>query len=281
MFKKLVILFVVANFVLAVSGGAIPALAQDSSNCNPTYHESDGSWTFPGCTRAEVEEWLGEEIATNDATVEDEENSIAPTLFDADSCAPEMGWCSFDIGTKEGQITLVFGVDLKWGTGLRAQPSNRCEVVVLTEETWFENFGLRDARYEVYQTAEGSWYAGWLQTLVSQRLAEQAGNYTCPNDVGHVKVWDADTEEFISLEDSTLWPNDDATTTIVEGEWTPTGEDGTLSFEAGWSVIGWEIAIGDTTYSDCYFASAPAAGTVTSGVIWPYEDEISAAVPCE
>lgn len=55
-----------------------------------------------------------------------------------------------------------------------------------------------------------------------------------------------------------------------------TGKGKTQSFPAGSPVLGWIITIKGKQYNDCFFASAPAAGTVTDGAwgeVYPGEQK--------
>ena len=59
-----------------------------------------------------------------------------------------------------------------------------------------------------------------------------------------------------------------------------TGQEKALPFSEGEGVYGWRIVLDDGRTCDgggCYFPSAPSAGTVTSGVINPWADEVKDA----
>jgi len=53
-----------------------------------------------------------------------------------------------------------------------------------------------------------------------------------------------------------------------------TGENKTLDFKKGDTVVGSVIKINGKTYTDSVIKNAPMVGTVTSGVIWPWDSEI-------
>jgi hypothetical protein len=60
-----------------------------------------------------------------------------------------------------------------------------------------------------------------------------------------------------------------------------TGVNQSLRFEAGTSIFGDTIKLDSgETFRNCHFASAPSAGTVTNGAIWPWADEIGTSA-CE
>ena len=55
----------------------------------------------------------------------------------------------------------------------------------------------------------------------------------------------------------------------------------TITFTEGEPVIGFSIKLSDgKTYSQCYLANPPRGGTVTDGVVWPWDAEIAATKPC-
>ena len=67
--------------------------------------------------------------------------------------------------------------------------------------------------------------------------------------------------------------------TAAPAERRPSGERQAIQFNTGESVYGWEIELGDgrkCTAGECYLPSAPMAGKVTSGVVNPWDTEISA-----
>lgn len=55
---------------------------------------------------------------------------------------------------------------------------------------------------------------------------------------------------------------------------------GTASFNTGDAVYGFSIDVGGSHYQNCYFSSAPGAGTVTDGVIHPWIPEVANARAC-
>ena len=64
------------------------------------------------------------------------------------------------------------------------------------------------------------------------------------------------------------------------GERVPSGQNKTAAFVTGDEVYGWEIVLTDgrkCTGGECYLPSAPVGGTVLSGVVNPWDDEVPAS----
>lgn len=60
----------------------------------------------------------------------------------------------------------------------------------------------------------------------------------------------------------------------------PRQSGSSLSFSSGDAIFGFKLSIGGTTYTDCYFSSAPGAGTVVDGVVHPWKQEVSGKRAC-
>ena len=77
--------------------------------------------------------------------------------------------------------------------------------------------------------------------------------------------------------------DDNSSSTTVSGERLDTNTNGgPISFAAGTPVIGYEIQLSNgTTYSGCYLADPTLAGTVTDGVVFPWENEIAKVPACK
>lgn len=60
-----------------------------------------------------------------------------------------------------------------------------------------------------------------------------------------------------------------------------TGVTGSLDFKAGTPVVGQTIKLSDgTTFSNCYLADPKMGGTVTNGVVRPWDTEVAQAKAC-
>jgi hypothetical protein len=109
-----------------------------------------------------------------------------PVLFDADSSPAGQPAGSFDIGVNQGQVALVVGVNLTYGT--HDIPGTECEFVVLFPG-WYENFTIDDGRFTVYDVPSAD-YEGWIiNDLVPGLVADQAEHHSCPTTDNHVEVW--------------------------------------------------------------------------------------------
>jgi len=198
-----------------------------------------------------------------------------PVLHHADSHAPEEGYGSFDIGVNEGQIGLVFGVHVRWPAGKLDAGGGGCDLVVLNPG-WFVDLQVKDGRYEVYTLPERD-HDGWITSLATLRMQEQAEHYGCPASMGHVFVWSADPHE-------ELWRN----------RRRASGVDFLIPFYAGDKVYGFSIYRGDVTYIEgvghegdlvcdgggCYLPSAAWDGWCGGCIVNTWWDEIPAdAVP--
>jgi|GEM_PF-6665920 len=115
---------------------------------------------------------------------------LRPEKFDHDTCPPEQtAGCSFDVGVKDGQVGLAFGVGIKWPKGNLDLGNDGCKLVILRQNSWFENLWLHDARWETYDVPLDD-YEGWLKNLAVQRAAEQASDYKCPDkDFASIPQW--------------------------------------------------------------------------------------------
>ena len=103
---------------------------------------------------------------------------VNPSLHHADSQPPENGVGSFDVGVKQGQIGIAFGIHIAWPKGGLDAGGGGCNLVILTPG-WYENLQVHDGRYEVYDVPLSD-YLGWVKVLGQQRADEQAKDYGCP-----------------------------------------------------------------------------------------------------
>jgi hypothetical protein len=83
--------------------------------------------------------------------------------------------------------------------------------------------------------------------------------------------------------ETTSGDNSNASNSTVTGERLDTATNGgPISFTAGTPVIGYKIVLNDgTTYSGCYLADPAKSGTVTDGVVFPWDTEIAKANACK
>lgn len=241
-------------------------------------------------------------------------NLVRPVLHHFGDCAPEITTgCSLDVGVHADQIGLAFGVDVSWngnGPGL-----DRCDLVVLKSDSWFENLHLVDARFEVYNLPAVD-STGWIRVLTEQRIAEQRDDYGCPaKNVVDVPIWNSSVQSpppaiagfphgasnapaaqpapaqvVPSTSPSMMVPPASMPTTVSttalpapacatldcrDADRAPTGIKGSLPFKAGDAVSGEVIRLSNgKSCSKCYFSKAPVNGTVTNGVIHPWNAEV-------
>lgn len=118
------------------------------------------------------------EMPTAAAKQEAGNGLVDPVLHHADSQPPENGVGSFDVGVKEGQIGIAFGIHIGWPKGGLDAGGGSCNLVIL-KPGWYENLQVQDGRYEVYDVPSSD-YAGWVKVLGQQRADEQAKDYGCP-----------------------------------------------------------------------------------------------------
>lgn len=208
----------------------------------------------------------------------------SPVLFDADSCAPEVSrGCSFDVGVNPGQVGLAFGWHIAWPQGGLDVGGNGCDLVVL-RQGWYENLVILDGRYEVYDVPQTD-YEGWLEVLAVQRADEQSANYRCPSKrFADIPQWDstspsppiAPTTTPTATPTRGPTPSPTPTTTVARIR-RATGQNKSLTFQVGDSVYGWRIKLADSRTCDggeCWLPTTPLSGTVTSGVINPWPNEV-------
>lgn len=250
--------------------------------------------------------------------------SFNPQVFYSQSCDPQQnadGGCSWDIGTMGDhwnealqrnvvQVGIVKGADISWN-GNSDSDHERCELVVLTPNSWFENLTVKDANVTIYDVWEGD-IGGWTKTLAVQNAQEQSANYGCENwHYRDIQKWgsnipsppcgvdgfrnctDADFQDSNSSsssnDDSAQPASDDSDVAEVDNGFDTSNEDcptvnckerkqtsdygGKLSFGENAAVYGYKIVINGKTYTNCYFEDVPDKGTVTDGVVnyWPAE----------
>lgn len=181
------------------------------------------------------EEWQAEHgRVTNDDIV-----WVSPQMQEEESWPPGAGMGHFDLGVEEGEVTLVFGVNVEW-EGLQAgnadweafdpqEPMPGCALIVLTPG-FYPDLGIVDGRYENYRLPERD-HDGWITVLATQRMEEQSGHYDCPKSMDHVEVWSGDP---------------------MEKPWAErrraSGIDYLIPFNEGDTVFGFSVYRGDVEY---------------------------------
>jgi hypothetical protein len=192
-----------------------------------------------------------------------------PVLHHADSHPPEAGVGSFDIGVNEGQVGLVFGVHVFWPAGSLDAGGDGCDLVIL-DPGFYPDLAIEDARYEVYTLPERD-HDGWITSLATLRMEEQAAHYEGPSTMDHVQVWSADPhmESWASRRRAS-------------------GVDYVIPFFKGDMVYGFSIYDVVPEYTEgvghspepvcdgggCYLASAPYDGACGGCVVNSWWDEI-------
>ena len=223
-----------------------------------------------------------------------------PTLFDAQSTGKGV-IAAFDLGVNPGQLSIVFGYGLQYRDTVSGQwtisddgtiSGGGCALAVL-EPGWYPSFVILDGRYEIYDLP-GIQQNDWQRKLVAERVAEQATHYSCSGKtLADVLIWNEDgtitsfaTAVLAATRPATV---SQAATTVVETAATavsasadrrPSGSDQSIAFAAGESVYGWRIQLDNGNVCDggeCFLTAAPTNGTVTSGVVNPWPDEVSSA----
>lgn len=181
------------------------------------------------------EEWRANHgIVTNDDIV-----WVSPEMQEEQSWPPGAGMGPFDLGVQDGEVTLVFGVNVEWA-GLQAgnadweefdpnEPVPGCALVVLTPG-FYPDLGIVDGRYENYRLPERD-HDGWISVLATQRMEEQSEHYDCPDTMDHVEVWSGDP---------------------MEKPWAErrraSGVDYLIPFNEGDTVFGYSVYRGDVEY---------------------------------
>lgn len=222
---------------------------------------------------------------------------------------------SFDLGVEPGQIGIAFGYGLFWydqnGNLLSdgalelnevgATTGGGCAMVVL-QPGWYPWFTLLDGEVDVYQIPPVN-MDYWPRKLVQDRFDEQGLHYGCDRNLDDIAVWN---EQGASVPFSSLYPattvavrptvvSQAAVTPVIEAtqaatvaaataspsaDRRPSGSDQSISFSTGEAVYGWRIELSNGAVCDggnCFLVSAPTNGTVTSGVVNPWPDEVSSA----
>lgn len=197
--------------------------------------------------------------------------SSAPVLFDAQSTGKEYT-ASYDIGVKSGQVGIVFGYAVNWKD--KSSGGHGCALVWL-QPGWYPAFRITDGRYEVYNLPVSD-PAGWIKVLVEQRAQEQATNYSCPSKTfNDVPVWTSTIPS----------PPTEPTAPTTARERQPTGVGKTLRFQAGDRVVGYRIVLDNDKKCEggCRLWDKPAtvAGSVTDGVVNPWNTEVTTAKEME
>lgn len=212
--------------------------------------------------------------------------SSSPILFDAQSTGRSVGF-AYNIGVNEGQHALVFGYQIVWNGKSLGGPDNGCAFVEL-KPGWYPNFYILDGRYEIRSLPAVN-ADFWKQKLTLDGLAEQGAHYGCPSGLTYDQVtkWDSALpsppvtgQVAPAPVTSDVKPTAVAPISVPAKERRATGANETLSFQMGESVYGWGISLlnGKTcTGGECYLASAPTGGSVTSGVVNPWDNEVPAA----
>ena len=233
--------------------------------------------------------------------------SFNPYPFYSQSCGPNET-CIWDVGTMGSllfngspatQVGIVKGVSVEWdGKVANAGPSGRCSLVVLTPNSWFENLTTTDVNvtlYNVYTSAND--VAGWMKTLAVQAAQEQAADYGCPmkSYPDDFDIWGSSVssppcgvEGFDNCTDTSgrtnvgSDQNSGACETLdCKTRKATVDHGGKLSFKKGDAVAGFEIVLSNgERFSNCFFQSAPSAGTVTDGVVHPWTPEIRNLEAC-
>jgi hypothetical protein len=211
--------------------------------------------------------------------------SAFPVLFDAQSTGRNVGF-SYNVGVNEGQHGLVFGYQVVWNGKSLGGPNKGCAYVEL-KPGWYPDLYILDGRYEV-RTLPAVNADFWKQKLTMDGLSEQGAHYGCPSGMSYDQVtkWDSAlpsppvTGQVAPAAAPAAANPPVAPASVPAKERKATGANKTLSFQAGESVYGWQIDLlnGKTcTGGECYLTSAPTGGTVTSGVINPWDNEVPAA----
>ena len=245
---------------------------------------SELAGVFPDSERTTPPPSAGRSVITETTQVGLE----SPFLFDGDNCPPEdSDGCSLDIGVKENQLGLVFGWYIMWPDQGLDTGGDGCDLVLL-RSGWYENLWMLDARYEVYDLPETD-RLGWIEVLATQRADEQSADYGCPAKIYKDLPWWESTITSPPPNVSTgispvtsqqTSPTSQTVSQTVERR--ATGQNQSLTFEEGEAVYGWQIVLDSGAKCDegeCYLASAPTSGSVTSGVINPWPAEVQGVEP--
>lgn len=244
-----------------------PTVGVDESSAAPPAAEDEEVAAAPKATATSTSEAPAAAGASNPQDVGGD--LVAPVLDEEQSWPPEAGAGSFDLGVLEDQVSLVFGVEVAWPAGGLSAGGSGCALVLL-ESGFYPDLRIIDGRYEVY-TLPTVDQDGWKTVLVTERAAEQAAHYGCPEGVSHVRVWAADPHE-------TSWAD----------RRRASGIDYLIPFSEGDEVYGYAIWDRVPTYEEgvghsptpicdgggCYLPQAPFAGACGGCVInswWPGE----------
>lgn len=223
-----------------------------------------------------------------------------PTLFQEQSTGKGAAF-AYDIGVNAGQHGIVFGQYIQWEGKTSGDIQTRCGLVVL-EPGFYRALYIVDGRYEIRDLPMGN-EGFWKQKLAVDRAVEQREHYGCSDKkFEEIPVWKSSnpsppaavtqsttssvtavptaTPKTQSIQPTaTPVPPAPTATTAPAAERRLSGERQAIQFNTGESVYGWEIELGDgrkCTGSECYLPSAPMTGKVTSGVVNPWNSEISA-----
>lgn len=232
-----------------------------------------------------------------------------PTLFDAQSTGKGVIF-TYDIGVNPGQVGIVFGQLIAWNNNASGDVKTGCGLVVLNGG-WTSRLTIVDGRYEIYTLPMGD--AGfWMAKLANERMLEQRDHYGCPDkSAKDIPVWSApdmpsppkSVQDLWNGPASALQPQatavaqatqSPAATTVPNAGTQPTAASSqgarrttenkpnkTITFTKGEPVIGFLIKLSNgKTYSQCFLANPSMDGSVTDGVVWPFEGEIAAAKAC-
>lgn len=241
------------------------------------------------------------------------------------SCGPEnnrMGGCFWDVGAmgvhsdilnrEVVEIGIAKGVTINWnGKTSRAfqarDGKNRCSLVVLAPDMWFEDLNVIDGNVVVYKVSTAD-VAGWMKTLAVQAAQEQQANYGCPaksypNDID---FWTSSTQSppcgvigFANCSGTTgsqqpaapvpttapAAPNagttcEDPETVNCKPRRASVDFGGRLDFAQDDPVAGRIIMIAGRRYNDCRFLHAPGPGTVEDGTSPPWKTEFDKHRDC-
>ena len=221
-----------------------------------------------------------------------------PSLFDGQSTGKGMLF-AYDLGVNSQQVGIIFGYGLQYGAlssgewtidDSGAISGGGCAIAVLMPG-FYPEFTILDGRYEIYNLP-GIQQDSWTKKLVSERVQEQTAHYGCTYTLSDVQIWNQDgTASPLSsarLAATTATAAPAATTvayattaapaaTAPAAERRISGANQSIPFSEGESVYGWRIVLDNGFGCDggeCYLPSAPVGGTVTSGVVNPWKEEI-------
>lgn len=110
-------------------------------------------------------------------------------------------------------------------------------------------------------------------TIATEETTETAVETIAESHLNHYKM-DSVSETTVTKTKETTTSLDTTETAVVDKRQT-TGDGGSLSFQTGDTVMGAAIEINGHTFTNSIIKNAPMGGIVISGVIWPWESEMS------